>query len=316
MSKLHEMIWAEKYRPQTIEDCILPKATKLRFQEFISNKSVPNLLLAGSQGTGKSTVALALCEQLDYEVMMINGSNEGRLLDTVRSMVVPFCSGKSFDNKRKAVIFDEFDHSTPDVMASLRQISDNFSNCTFIYTANFPGRIIDPIKSRCSTIEFVIPSDERKEMMLGIAKRVFQILKDEQISFDKQAVVDLIKGHFPDFRRILNECQAASATGELNASTINLGASRDMEELASILASMNWNNMRAWVATQANLDLAQISRALYQKPDLFTKDSLPQFVLSTAEYQYKNAFVVDKEINCVAYLTTLMTQCEFQNATK
>ena len=313
MSKLNEMIWAEKYRPQSINDCILPKATKLRFQEFVNNKSIPNLLLAGSQGTGKSTVALALCHELDYEVMMINGSNEGRLLDTVRSMVVPFCSSLSFDGKRKAVIFDEFDHSTPDVMASLRQISDNFSNCTFIYTANFPGRIIDPIKSRCSIVEFNIPSNERKDLMLGVAKRVFTILQQENISFDKSAVVDLIKGHFPDFRRVLNECQAASATGTLDASTVNLGASKDIDELASILVSMNWNNMRTWVASQASLDLNQISRALYNKGDsLFKADSLPEFVRTTAKYQFKNAFVADKEICCVAYLTTLMTQCEFQ----
>jgi DNA polymerase III delta prime subunit len=313
-SKLNEMIWSEKYRPKTVEECILPKATKTKFHEFVSHKSIPNLLLSGSAGTGKTTAAYALANELDYEVMVINGSNEGRLLDNLRSLVTPFCSSKSFDNRRKLVVYDESDYIPAEtVQPALRNFIDSFPNCSFIFTCNFPGRIIEPIKSRLSTVEFSIPSEEKKDLMIGVAKRVFSILEQEGIVYDKTAAVDIIKAHFPDFRRILNEIQSASASGELNASTIGLGASADLEKLPAILKSLKWNDMRTWVGTQANLDLAAISRLLYTKgTEIFKQDSMPQFILTTAEYQYKNSFVVDKEINVVAYLTALMTQCEFK----
>ena len=311
--KLNQMIWSEKYRPSTIKDCVLPTQTKAMFLKFVESGSIPNLILSGSAGTGKTTAAYALTNELGYEALVINGSNEGRLLDTLRNIIVPFCSGISFDGKRKVVIFDEFDFCPQEtVQPALRNFMDSFSNCSFIFTCNFPNKIIEPLKSRCSFVDFVIPPDDKKQMMTDVAIRTFSILKEQGIEFDKAATVGLVKQYFPDFRKLLNEIQAASASGVLDDVTVGISKGADYEQLFSILRSSKWLDMRQWVGSQSNLDIVRIGRALDAEGDkLFKKESLPQFILTTAEYQYKNDFMVDKEVNIAAYLTSIMTQCEF-----
>lgn len=313
MSKLEHMIWSEKYRPNTIGDCILPKATMSKMKEFIELGKLPQILLHGSQGTGKTSSALALCQDLGYDVLMINGSLEGRLLETLRGKITDFASGVSFDGKRRCIIIDEMDFMLPDPMAALRNMLDQFSgNCTFILTANFPNRIIEPIHSRCSSIDFTIPSNERKDLLMGVAKRVFSILQKENITFDKTIVVNVIKQYFPDFRRVLNELQAMSGSGTIDEHTASVASNSDIENLVEILKSGNWNDMRKWVAMSPNVDLVVLCRKLFDgSPKIFKSDAVPQFVLLCSQYQYKASFVQDKEIHTVAFLTDVMVNCEF-----
>jgi DNA polymerase III delta prime subunit len=311
-TQLDQMVWSLKYRPKTIAECILPDATKTKFQEFVNKGSIPTLLLTGRPGMGKTTIAKALCDELDYEVLFINSSNEGRVLDTLRTTVTNFVSTKSFEGKRKCVIFDEFD-SVPDTVGfALKSYLEQFPNCSFIFTANFENKIPEAIHSRCAKITFEIPNDEKKPLMLQAAKRCFQILQQESVEFDKVAVVDVIKRHFPDMRSVMNELQASSATGTLDATTVATKSS-NYDELVAIIKKVDWTAMRQWVGVQSNLDIIAIGRFLYNNAhDIFLVDSIPQLVLTTAEFQYKNAFVVDKEINAVAYLTMVMTQCDLK----
>jgi len=309
-NQLDQMVWALKYRPKTVAECILPTDIKTKFQEFVNKGAIPTLLLTGRPGMGKTTIAKALCEELTYEVLFINSSNEGRVLDTLRTTVTNFVSTKSFDGKRKCVIFDEFD-SVPDTVGfALKSYLEQFPNCSFIFTANFENKIPEAIHSRCAKIAFEIPSEERQELMIGASKRCFEILATEGITFDKKAVVEVVKRHFPDMRSVMNELQASSATGTLDAETISKKIT-NFDELVEIIKKAEWNEMRKWVGRQANLDLTSLGRFLYNNAhDIFKVDSIPQLVLTTSEYQYKNAFVVDREINTVAYLTMVMTQCE------
>jgi replication factor C small subunit len=308
--QLAQMVWALKYRPKTVAECILPKDIKTKFQEFVNKGSIPTLLNVGRPGMGKTTIAMALCEELGYEVLFINSSNEGRVLDTLRTTVTNFVSTKSFDGKRKCVIFDEFD-SVPDTVGfALKSYLEQFPNCSFIFTANFENKIPEAIHSRCAKVTFEIPSEERQELMLGAVKRCFEILSTEGVTFDKKAVVEVVKRHFPDMRSVLNELQASSATGNLDANSISKKIT-DYDELVETIKKSEWNELRKWVGRQANLDIVGIGRFLYNNAhDIFKVDSIPQLVLTTAEFQYKNSFVVDREINVVAYLTMVMTQCE------
>lgn len=314
MSSIENMIWSEQYRPKKIDDCILPKATKSKLHEFISKKELPHLLLSGPAGTGKTTSALALCNELGYEYLVINGSLEGRLLDTLRSKVTDFASGVSFDGVRKAIILDEADFMLQDPQAALRNMIDSLGkNCTFILTANFPNKIIEPLHSRCSSIDFTIPSTERKDLMMNVAKRVFTILTKENVTFDKTVVVNVIKQYFPDFRRTLNELQAMSGSGVIDQETASVASNNDIANLVEIMKSSNWNNMRTWVAQNPHVDIVVLSRKLFDGSDAFFKaDSVPQFVLLASQYQYKSSFVQDKEINAVAFLTEVMVNCDWE----
>lgn len=316
MSKFEHMVWSEKYRPRKVADCVLADSTKATMQSYVDQGNVPHLLLHGPAGTGKTTAARALCEQMNFEYIVVNGSNEGRLLDTLRTQIAGFASAISFEGKRKAVILDEADYIPADtVQPALRNFIDEFSKvCTFIFTANFPNRIIEPLHSRCSVVEFSIPATERKTRMLEVLKRCMFILSTEGVTVsDNKIVAEVVRQNFPDFRRTINELQAMGASGTIDAVTARVAAGAEFEELVEAMKAGKWADMRAWVAKTPGVDLSNISRRLYDQADkIFKPDAVPQMVLTTAEYQYKASFVTDREIHIVAYLTNLMVNCEFK----
>lgn len=307
--------WSEKYRPQTIADCILPKNTNLMLTGFLNNKQLPNLLLYGPPGTGKTSSAKALCNELGYDVLVINGSNEGRLIDTLRTTIVQFASTVSFDGNRKCVIIDESDYMTTEsVQPALRNFIDEFSvNCTFILTCNFPNRLIEPLHSRCASIDFTIPQNENDDLLKKVVIRVFDILKENNITYDKVTVGKIVKKFFPDFRRTLNELQQLSAIGPINADSITQLDNSGIDKLIEILRTRDFTNMRKWVASTPNIDISSISKKLYNTAHNFmTVESIPQLVLHLADYQYKDYFVADKEINLAAMLLMIMTDCDMK----
>lgn len=316
LSNYSHMVFSEKYRPRKVADCILADTTKANLQSFVDSGKIPNLLLHGPAGTGKTTAARALCEELDFEYIVVNGSNEGRLLDTLRTQIAGFASAISFEGKRKAVILDESDYIPADtVQPALRNFIDEFSKvCTFIFTANFPNRIIEPLHSRCSVIEFSIPGGERKARMLEILKRCVFILQQEGVHVaDNKIIAEVVRQNFPDFRRTINELQAMSASGTIDSVTARLASGQEFDELVEALKAGKWPVMRQWVAKTPGVDLTNLSRRLYDQADkLFKPDSIPQLVLSISEYQYKSSFVTDREIHIVAFLTNIMVNCEFQ----
>lgn len=315
MFELSHLTWAEKYRPMVVEDCILPKNTKKMAEGFLKQAVLPNLLFSGPAGTGKTTLAKAMCNELGYEVMVINGSNEGRLIDTLRTKITQFASTMSFDGVRKCVIIDEADYLTLEsVQPALRNFIDEFSiNCTFILTCNFPNRLIEPIHSRCTQIDFTIPANEIDELTKNIFKRIVGILNENQVTYDKMAVAKIIKKCFPDFRKTLGELQRISAIGSIDLETIAVVESGGIDDLITILKSADFTAMRKWVASTPNLELTSLCRKLYDRATTFVPNSsLPQLVLHLADYQYKDFFVADKEINIAAMLTAIMTECEMK----
>ena len=309
------MLYVEKYRPQTVADCILPKSTAEIAQSFVDTGSMPNLLLTGPAGTGKTTLAKALCNELGYDVMVINGSNEGRLIETLRTKIMDFASAVSFSGARKVVIIDEADYIPADtVQPALRNFMEEFhNNCGFILTCNFPKRIIDPLHSRCTVIDYTIPADERPAIAKGIYTRVLDILAENNVEADKKAVMEVVKQHFPDFRRTLNEIQRYASTGRIDTGILASATAESYDELVGYLKAKNFRDMRKWVATTADLTMASVTRKLYDSMyDVVDPQSIPQLVIDLADYQYKDSFVADKEINMVAMLTTVMMNAEFQ----
>ena len=307
-----EFVFVEKYRPKQIEECILPTEAMNGMVKYIENGYIPNLLFTGSAGIGKTTLAIVLCRELDYEHMLINCSDEGRFLDTFRNKVASFCVGISIDGKRKCLILDEIDNLTHDVQSLLRGFIEKYSsNCSFIATCNFPYRLMSPLVSRFASVEFDISSADKKEVILKTYKRVCQILALEGVEFDKTTVSKLIVKFFPDFRRLLNELQKYSSGGKIDSGIFD-AMTLDTDELIKMLKDRRWNDMRKWVASQNNLELHTLTKTLYTNAAEFMKnDSLPQLVLSISEFQYRNSFVMDKEINMVAFLTQIMSECEF-----
>lgn len=311
----NENVWVEKYRPKNLSEVILPKRYLDQARGYVTRGEIPNLLMTGRAGVGKTTLAIALCNELDYDYLLLNCSDEGRFLDTFRNKVANFCSSISLDGKRKCLILDEVDNVTDDVQKLLRGFTEKFSgNCAFIATCNFVNRVSEPLQSRFAQMEFTISSDEKKEVAMGMFSAVCKVLAAEEITFDKNAVSKLVGKHFPDMRRILNELQGYSSTGNIDAG-IFVAASEDTNNLIGILKNKSWSSMRKWVAQQANLDLAHICRALYTRTDEFMeKGSIPAFVILASDYQYRNVFVPDKEIHVVAFLTQVMSECEFTKA--
>ncbi len=309
-----QFVFVEKYRPRKLEEVILPARLIQETKSHIANGKIPNLLMSGSGGIGKTTLALVMCNELDYEYMMINCSDEGRLLDTFRNKVAAYCTGISIDGKRKCLILDEIDNLTHDVQSLLRGFIEKYSsNCSFIATCNFPARIMEPLRSRFASVDFNISSEEKKEMVVGVFKRVCHILDNEAITYDKLTVSKLVGKFFPDFRRTLNELQKYSSGGSIVDSGIFSALSAEIDDLIKAVSQGKWNEMRKWVGSQTNLDLAHLSSTLYKRADEFLKtESIPQLVLHINEYQYKAAFVVDKEINVVAFLTSVMSDCEMK----
>jgi DNA polymerase III delta prime subunit len=310
----HEYIWVEKYRPKTIEDCILPEHIKKVFQEFVDSGSIPTLMLTGGPGVGKTTVARALCEMTECDYIIINGSEESGI-DVLRTKIKDFASAVSFTGSRKIVILDEADYLNPQsTQPALRGFIEQFSdNCGFIFTANWANRIISPIHSRCSVIEFKINSSDKPKLAAQLMGRISEILNAEDIDFDKKVVAELIMKHFPDFRRCLNELQRYGIGGTIDVGILSQLSDVNMDELISALKEKNFKRVRSWVAHNIDNDPNKVFRKIYDAAnDHFKPESIPQAVLILADYSYKAAFVSDVEINLVACLTELMVETEFK----
>lgn len=309
-----EFLWTQLYRPRKIEDCILPKSLKDTFQEFVNQGNVPNLLLCGTQGTGKTTVARALCEELGFDVLEINGSMNGGI-DTLRNEIKNFASTISFSGSRKAVILDEADYlNAQSTQPALRNFMEEFSkNCAFILTCNFKNRIIEPLHSRCSVIEFKIPQKEKQVLAAQFYKRVLHILKEENIEFEPAVVAQLITTHFPDWRRVLNELQRYSATGKIDTGILTNLKDESFKVLIDALKERNFNSMRKWVGENSDTEPSAFFRKFYDTAhNYMTAKSIPPLVLLLAKYQYQAAFVADQEINTSAFLTEVMIDAEWQ----
>lgn len=307
-------LWVEKYRPSRIEDCILPAELKATFAEFVKKNYVPNLLLSGGPGVGKTTVAKAMLEECGFDYIVINGSMNGNI-DTLRTEIHNFASTVSLSGARKYVILDEADYLNPQsTQPALRNFMEEFSkNCGFIMTCNFRNRIIEPLHSRCSVIEFKIAGKERANLASDFMKRIDTVLTNENVSFDKKVIAELIMKHFPDWRRVLNELQRYSASGAIDAGIlINMG-DENYKSLVTHLKSRNFKEMRKWVGNNSDIEPAVVYRKLYDmSSDLLVENSVPQLVIHIANYSYKSAFVADHEVNLVACLTEIMADCEFK----
>jgi DNA polymerase III delta prime subunit len=311
-----EFLWVEKYRPKTIEDCILPDATKKTFKDFLDKGEVPNLLLSGPAGCGKTTVAKALCNELGVDVYVINGSDEGRFLDTVRNTAKNFASTVSLSStaKHKVIIIDEADNTTNDVQLLLRASIEEFSNnCRFIFTCNYKNKIIEPLHSRCAVVDFNIKGKEKANLAAGFYGRLQDILQKEGVKFDNKVLIELINKHFPDWRRVLNECQRYSSGGEISAGILATFGDVKVNDLIKYLKDKNFAEVRKWVVSNLDNDASSLLRRVYDSCyDCLSPQSIPAAVLVIAKYQYQCAFVADQEINLLAALTEIMVECEFK----
>jgi DNA polymerase III delta prime subunit len=308
------VLWVEKYRPRTISETILPDHLKNTFQEFVNKKEVPNLLLSGRAGTGKTTVAKAMLEELGCDYIVINGSLNGNI-DTLRNDIKSFASSVSLSGGRKYVILDEADYLNPNsTQPALRNFIEEFSvNCGFILTCNFKNRIIDPLHSRCSVIEFKINKDDKQKLALAFFNRVQDILGNEKIEYDKKVVAAVISKYFPDYRRALNELQRYSVTGKIDTGILTDYKEETLKEVMSCLKQKNFTGVRKWVGENSDVDSTSFFRSVYDvATDYLKPSSIPQLVLILADYQYKAAFVADHEINITACLTEIMVECEFK----
>ena len=311
-----EFLWVEKYRPKTIEECILPEQTKKTFLEFLNKGEIPNMLLAGPAGCGKTTVAKALCKQLGVDVYVINGSDEGRFLDTVRNNAKNFASTVSFssESKHKVIIIDEADNTTPDVQLLLRASIEEFSNnCRFIFTCNYKNKIIEPLHSRCAVIEFGIKGKQKQEIATCFFKRLNSILEQEKIETDKKVLAQLINNHFPDWRRVLNECQRYSVGGKIDSGILATFTDVQVNDLVKNLKEKNFPQVRKWVVDNLDNDTSVLLRRIYDSLyESLVPSTIPAAVLVIAKYQYQIAFVADQEINLLACLTEIMVECKFK----
>ena len=310
---MEHLLWTEKYRPQTIEDCILPKRLKEVFQQYASQKQIPNLLLTGSAGVGKTTVAKALCQEVGCDYLVINGSDESGI-DTFRVKIKNYASSMSFTGGRKVIIIDEADYLNPNsTQPALRNAIEEFaSNCSFIFTCNYKNRIIEPLHSRCAVIEFGLKNGEKQKMALEFLKRTESILQSEKVEFDKKVVAELVTKHFPDFRRVLNELQRYSQLGKIDVGVLAQVADVSITEIVKYIKDKDFGAVRKWVATN-EIDSTTFFRKLYDNLyDFLKPHSIPQVILILADYQYKQAFVVDQEINIVACLIQIMAEGDFK----
>ena len=311
-----DFIWVEKYRPKTIEECILPDTTKDMFREFLNKGEIPNMLLAGPPGIGKTTVAKALCNELGVDVYVINGSDEGRFLDTVRNNAKNFASTVSLssDAKHKVIIIDEADNTSNDVQLCLRAFIEEFAgNCRFIFTCNYKNKILEPLHSRCAVVDFSIKGKEKQQIAAQFFKRIQEILDAEGVEYDNKVLVELINKHFPDWRRVLNECQRYSVSGKIDSGILATFSDVAVNELIKNLKEKNFPEVRKWVVSNMDNDTTVLMRRIYDACyTSLENNSVPAAVLVLAKYQYQSAFVADQEINMLACLTELMVECEFK----
>lgn len=312
---VNEFIWTQKYRPKTIDDCILPKRLKDIFNGYKKQGRIPNLLLSGSAGTGKSSCSLALCNEIAADVLFINASDENGI-DTFRSKITQFASTASLTDAKKVIILDEFDNATggsggAGLQTALRSGMESVSsNCSFIFTCNYKNKIIEPIHSRCAVIDFKLDKTERQQMAAEFFKRVLKILDNEGIEYDQKVIVELITKHFPDYRRILNELQRYSATGKIDVGILTTLDDGSYSELIGFLKDKNFTETRKWVARNSDIEQHILFRMLYDRASkIMSQQSIPELVLILGDYQSRN--VVDTEINIMCALTEIMMRCNF-----
>jgi DNA polymerase III delta prime subunit len=310
---MKHFLWVEKYRPTKIEDCILPDSIKKTFKEFLLKGEVPNLLLCGTAGTGKTTVARALCEELGSDYIVINGSDEGRQIDTLRTKIKSFASAFSFEDKPKVVIIDEADYLNKEsVQPALRAFIETFSdNCRFIFTCNYKQKIIAPLHSRTTVIEFSSRKEDKQSLCASFLKRMQHILNSEGVEYKTVVLAELLMKHFPDYRRVINELQKYSASGVVDEGILSNLSEVNTKELIKSLKKKDWKKMRQWVANNVESDPQGIFRYIYDSliPEV---ETVPQMVILIADYQYKAAFVADQEINLTACLTEIMASMKFK----
>lgn len=313
MTTPEQFLWVERYRPRVIEDCILPESVKKQFTQFIAKKEIPNLLLAGTAGTGKTTIARALCNELDCDYIIINGSDEGRQIDTLRTKIKQFASAVSFEGKTKVVILDEADYMNREsVQPALRGFIETFSeNCRFIFTCNYANRLIDPLHSRTTVIDFKLAPSDRPVLASKFLKRMEYILDTEGVEYNQRVLAELLNKHFPDYRRVLNELQRYSVGGIIDEGILSNFQEVNAKALIEGLREKDWRKMRQWVANNVDTDPQAIFRQVY---DILLPEvkSPARLVLDIADYQYKAAFVADQEINLTACLTQIMVDSEFK----
>lgn len=312
--KTDEVLWVEKYRPRVIEDTILPQRTKNTFKKFVSDGNVPNLLLTGGPGVGKTTIAKAMLEELGCDYIVKNGSlNVG--IDTLRYEISSFASAVSFSGGRKYVIFDEADYlNAANVQPALRNFIEEYSkNCGFIFTCNFKNRMIEPLRSRLSEVDFSIENGDKPKLAAQFFKRVIAILNNENVEYDQKVVAKVIERHFPDFRRVLTELQSYAASGAIDEGIFVNLKQESIDELFVLLKNKNFTEMRKWVAANSDQDMNEMFRRIYDAAtDKIEHKSMPGFCVTLADYMYKANFVADAEINLVAFLTEILIECSFK----
>jgi len=314
MNNKDQFLWVEKYRPKTVDECILPNNLKNTFNQFAENDALPNMILSGGPGVGKTTVAKALCEMTGVDYIVINGSEESGI-DVLRTKIKQFASTVSFTSSRKMVILDEADYLNPQsTQPAMRGFIEEFAgNCGFIFTCNFKNRIIEPIHSRCSVFDFKITNGDKAKLASRFMKRAIDILEEENVEYDKKVVAELITKHFPDYRRVLNELQRYSVSGTIDTGVLVQIADINLGELMTALKDKNFKEMRSWDALNVDNDPQKIYRKIYDTLyDHLKASAIPQTVITLADYQYKSAFAADQELNLVACLTELMVEGEFK----
>lgn len=309
-----QFMWVEKYRPQTIEDCILPASIYKQVKEFLKQEEIPHFLFVGSQGLGKTTLAKAIARQLNADLLYINASSENGI-DVLRTKIQQFASTISLTNHSKIVLLDEFDNASGDFQKALRAFTEQFArNCRFILTANYKNRIIDPLQSRCALVDFNAVDPKEKPLLASqFFNRVCQILTDESVQFDKKVVAQLIEKNFPDFRFVLNELQKYAAGGKIDSGILINISAESFKELVKHLKDKEFNEVRKWIAQNSDRDSSELYRMFYDHAiDVLDPNTIPLMVLILGKYQYQAAFVADHELNNMAAMTEIMMECKFK----
>jgi DNA polymerase III delta prime subunit len=310
-----QFLWVEKYRPQNIDDCILPDALKKTFKDYVAQGQLPHMLLCGTAGIGKTTIAKALCNEIGAEYIILNGSDTGGHIDTLRTTIKGFATSVSLTDSKKVVILDEADYlQANSTQPALRNYMEEFSaNCRFIFTCNYKNKIIEPLHSRCAVVEFKIETKDKQQIAAQFFKRATQILKQEGVEFDPKVVAELVTKHFPDWRRVLNELQRYSVSGKIDSGILVNMSHDSFKQLVGFMKDRDFTEVRKWVAKNADADTTALFREFYDNAMEYIEPStIPNLVLVLADYQYKAAFVADHELNIMAAMTELMVQCKFK----